>query len=460
MKSVSTITKRLIYYSLIILALAAAGVGSASAILFRGAEIYPSVFIGEIDVGRLTKDDAALKVNEYFNARKGTPLVILSVEGQLWPIYAADIDAQYFAPDMIDKAFLVAREGHPLQRIRERYLVMQQKKTIPFQINYDLEKLSALIRKISDHYHQPPINASMQRINGHFATRDHQLGRNLPADSVVHALNDAIRQEWGSTVALNVEITIPHILTDDITMIAKEWTSYNTEFNNKDLNRTENITIAASSVNGTILKPGDVFSFNNIVGLRSKDKGYKDAPAYIQGKLVMDVGGGVCQVTSTLYNSTLLANLEIIERSSHFRPPGYVPIGMDATVADNALDFSFKNNSASAIYIECEVYGNQLGVRIFGADIKQRPDVQILTTGQEIFDAKTIIKQDAELPLGQQVIEQEEQKGYKVTTIRVVSQDNRELRREVLSQDEFVPVDKIIRVGTKIASTKPGIQSK
>jgi vancomycin resistance protein YoaR len=451
--AINITVKHIIFYSLLILALAAAGVGSASAILFRGAEIYPAVFIGDIDVGRLTKQAAIARVNEYFEARKGTPLVILSIEGQEWPLYATEIDAQYDVPEMVEQAFHVAREGYSFQRIRERYLVMQQRKTIPLKAQYSQWKLDAFVQRFTQHYTQMAVDASIQYHNGHLSINEHKPGRELSAERVLVSLNDAMQNEWGRKVPLSVDVTVPHILTSDIASISKEWTSYTTEFNSGDFNRTVNIILAAQAINGTILKPDDIFSFNKIVGLRAREKGYRDAPAYIHGKLVMDAGGGVCQVTSTLYNSVLLANLEIIERSSHFRPPGYVPLGQDATVADNFLDFRFKNNSASTLYIQSEVLENRLVVRIFGADVKQLPNIQILTMDHEVLEANTIIKQDPELPLGQKLIEQEYQKGYRVTTVRVVSYNGKETKREILSQDEFSPVDKIIKVGTKVTGT-------
>jgi len=451
--SINITVKHIIYYSLLILALAAAGVGSASTILFSGTEIYPSVFIGDIDVGLLTKQAAIAKVNECFEAKKETPLVILSIEGQEWPLYAAEIDAQYDVTGMVEEAFHVAREGFPFQRIRERYLVMQQRKTIPLKVQYNQVKLNAFVHELTQHYTHMAVDASIHYNNGHLNINEHKLGHELSAERVLAALIKAMQNEWGSMVQLNVDVTEPHILTSDLISITKEWTSYTTEFNARDFNRTANIILASQAINGTILKPDEVFSFNNTVGLRVREKGYRDAPAYIQGKLVMDAGGGVCQVTSTLYNSVLLANLEIIERTSHFRPPGYVPLGQDATVADNALDFRFKNNSASTLYIQSEVLENRLLVRIFGADDKQLPNIQILNIDHETIEANTIIKQDPELPLGQQLIEQEDQKGYRVTTVRVISNEGKETIREILSQDEFTPVDKIIKVGTKVTST-------
>lgn len=456
MLSVNTHFKPIIYCSLLIMALAAAVVGSANAFLFGGTEIYPSVFIGDVDVGRLSKNAAIARVNEMLQINREMPLVILSIEGQEWPLYTEDIDAYYATDEMVATAFQVAREGSPVQLIRERYLVMQQGKTIPLKVQYSQMKLEAFVERLAQNYAQAAVDASLEYDDGYLTVNEHQMGRALSVKHLVEALNDALLT-GEQKISMSVGVAVPRILTSDIAAITEEWTSYFTEFNPQDVNRTGNIILAAQAINGTILKPGEVFSFNRIVGLRAREKGYTDALAYIQGKLVMDAGGGVCQVTSTLYNTVLLANLEIVERSSHFRPPSYVPLGLDATIADNTLDFCFKNTSDSVLYIQSEVIENRLWVRIFGENIKNRPVIEILTVDKEVFEPKTIINQDPELPLGQQLIEQEDEKGYRVTTIRVISQDGVEMKRETLSEDDFVPVDKIVRLGTKVTGSTPTV---
>lgn len=452
MLAIKPTMKRIIYGNLIILTLAAASISTASAILFRGSEIYPSVTVGEIDVGLLDKNQAYEKMQSYLEAKKGVPMVILSVDGEEWPLFAADIDAQYDISYLVNCAYSVAREGHPLQRMRERYAVMQYGKTVPLQMQYDVHKLNMFADKIVAKYNRQPVNASLVLTNEQISITEHQQGRMIKKEELINLIIQSVHTGLGRVVKVPVEILTPEIAASDLQSISQEWTSYITEFDPASLNRTENIILASRAINGTILKPNDVFSFNQIVGPRATEKGYKDAPVFIQGRLVLDAGGGVCQVSSTLFNAVLLANLEIIERSSHFRPPLYVPLGLDATVADNALDFRFKNNTGSYLFIISEVNGNHIRVRLFGEELKERLDVNIMTTDKEVLDGQIIVRQDPEMPLGQQVVEQQEQKGYRVTTLRIVSQYGKEIKREVISQDEFTPVAKIIRVGTKVVN--------
>ena len=177
--------------------------------------------------------------------------------------------------------------------------------------------------------------------------------------------------------------------------------------------------------------------------------GYKEAPVLVDGKLLLDWGGGVCQVSTTLYNTALLADMKIEERSSHFQPPGYVPLGQDATVADNLLDFKFKNSSPYNIYIISEVFNNHITVSIFGKQIPNAAKIHIETASKSL-GYNTIIKQDNSLALGKKIIQSSGQEGFDVQTYRVKTINGQEISRENLSSDEFQPDDRIIRIGTKL----------
>jgi vancomycin resistance protein YoaR len=250
------------------------------------------------------------------------------------------------------------------------------------------------------------------------------------------------------TLPLSAQEVTPNIISSDLKQINGVLSSYTTQFNPDDYNRTENIELAAKSINGVLLKSGDLFSFNNLVGHRISENGYKIAPVFIDGKLVPDWGGGVCQVSSTLYNAALLADMAIVERTSHYHPPGYVPLGLDATVADNQLDFKFKNSLSNNIYIVSKITGDELTVYIFGKQGENVPEIRILTTDKKVLEPNTIIKQDPRLEAGREIVDDIGQKGFQVTTYRAKYENGKELSRELISYDEFPSEDRIVRVGT------------
>ena len=127
--------------------------------------------------------------------------------------------------------------------------------------------------------------------------------------------------------------------------------TFSTKYAASNKNRTTNLILASNKINGTVLMPGEVFSYNKVVGKRTIAAGYKEAPIYVSGRVEDGLGGGICQITSTLYNAVVFANLEIVERSNHQFVPSYVGASRDATVVYGALDFKFKNNTDYTIII-------------------------------------------------------------------------------------------------------------
>ena len=152
---------------------------------------------------------------------------------------------------------------------------------------------------------------------------------------------------------------------------------FSTRYAASNRNRTTNLIIASNKINGTVLMPGEIFSYNKIVGERTIAAGYKEAPIYVEGKVQDGLGGGICQIATTLYNAALFANLEIVERSNHQFVPSYANASRDATVVYGAIDFKFKNNREYPIKIVCSVTNGIANFKIFGLKTENDYNVQI-----------------------------------------------------------------------------------
>ena len=169
--------------------------------------------------------------------------------------------------------------------------------------------------------------------------------------------------------------------------------NFSTYYSASNVNRTTNLRLAANKINGTVLMPGETFSYNKVVGARTIAAGYKEAPIYVSGEVVDGLGGGICQITSTLYNAVILANLDIVERTNHQFVPSYVKASRDATVVYGALDFKFKNNRNYPIKINCSVSGGVASFQIFG--LKQDNDYQVEISSYETGRTATAIYSEA-----------------------------------------------------------------
>ena len=232
----------------------------------------------------------------------------------------------------------------------------------------------------------------------------------------------------------------------------RELGSYSTHFALGD--RGSNIALATSHINGTLLAPGQIFSYNKVVGPRIESAGFRDAPVIVKGELVPGVGGGICQVSSTLYNAVLLSDLKIVSRSHHAFPVHYLPAGRDATVVDGAIDFQFQNNTPTPIYIAASSGGGHLSFRILG---KKTPGktVAIELANHEILPTpppKTA--RDPSLYVGVRRFKDRGHRGHRVTVYRVVKVNDALVKRELISHDHYRAFAPLVLAGTKPRKVK------
>lgn len=223
--------------------------------------------------------------------------------------------------------------------------------------------------------------------------------------------------------------------------------SYSTVFDPKIEQRAHNIRLASGRISGVMVRPGAEFSFNEVVGPRTRELGFMEAPEIVGEEFRPGIGGGVCQVSSTLYNAALLANLEITARQNHSRLTGYVPPGRDATVYYGAQDLRFRNNTVAPILLLSEVSGSRLTVSVFG----HKPDdqeVRIVTSQLVPLEPRVREIPDEQIPQGERLVEQQSSRGCEVTTERLVIRDGAVIRKEVISRDRYKPQDMVVRVGT------------
>lgn len=253
----------------------------------------------------------------------------------------------------------------------------------------------------------------------------------------------------GETVRLALTITRPKVSVYDIEellfqdLLAEKVTS----MKSSSSNRITNITLAAAAVNGTVLEPGDEFSYNGVVGQRTVEKGYKPAGAYVGGRHADEVGGGICQLSSTIYFCTLIVDLEITERTNHGYTVAYLPLGLDATVNWPNLDLKFKNNRLFPIKLVCWVENKELHVQIWGTkenDLR----IELESNTIETIPYKTIEKEDPSLAPGERKTENSGQTGYVSEAYKVVyDAEGNVLSRTLISRDTYRAMNKVVLVG-------------
>ena len=225
--------------------------------------------------------------------------------------------------------------------------------------------------------------------------------------------------------------------------------TFSTNYNAGDTNRTTNLKLSAGKINGTVLLPGDEFSYNKIVGERTIQAGYKMAATFSGGKVVDGLGGGICQISSTLYDAVVMANLDVTVRRNHQFVTSYLPGGKDATVVWGSQDFKFVNSRKYPVRITATVSGGVATVQVWGVKEEVEYDITIETKKTATIPYTTQYVKDSTLPKGTQKVVQNGNNGSKYEAYKVMRLNGEVVSRTLLSKDTYNAKNKIVKIGTK-----------
>ena len=297
-------------------------------------------------------------------------------------------------------------------------------------------------------------DARVEKADGQTKVIPHKVG--VEADETVIEGN---LSKGEKNFSVPLKLVKPKVYTDDLgddtfpTLLYK----FSTSYNEGDVGRSTNVKIATDKINGQILNTGDIFSFNKVVGQRSYENGFKDANVYMADQVVKDVGGGICQVSSTLYAAVLYTDLKIVERRNHNFTVAYAKPGVDATVSYGSIDFKFQNNRTAPIKIKASATGGQMTVSIFGTKENDNiVEIETSTLGTTARGTKYIYISD--LAQGKERVTQSGSDGYRVQTNKIVKDGNgKVIRTDNLGISNYVPLVKIVETGdvTKVGGEKP-----
>lgn len=225
--------------------------------------------------------------------------------------------------------------------------------------------------------------------------------------------------------------------------------TFSTNYNAGDTNRTTNLKLSAGKINGTVLLPGDEFSYNKVVGERTIEAGYKMAATFSGGKVVDGLGGGICQISSTLYDAVVMANLDVTVRRNHQFVTSYLPGGKDATVVWGSQDFKFVNSRKYPVRITATVSGGVATVQVWGVKEEVEYDITIETKKTATIPYTTQYVKDSTLPKGTQKVVQNGNNGSKYEAYKVMRLNGEVVSRTLLSKDTYNAKNKIVKIGTK-----------
>ena len=353
--------------------------------------IAKNIFIEGIDVSNLTKEEAINYVNE--NVILGE--LQLNYNGETNVISPDEIDLKYNTSEVVDEAYHYTKTDSYFENVKRFFDLNKNSKNLEIKSLYNENKLSEKIQNISDSINVDMKNAKVYiSDSGNISTSSATIGKELDIASTKESIYDAIKNKDYKSIDLKVNIKEPKISTEAVKSVNTLLAEFSTKFSTKDSNRVTNVVLSAKATSDVLLMPGEEFSYNNLTGKRTTSNGYKDAPVIINGKLEQDVGGGVCQVSSTLFNSVLYSGLDVTSRRNHSLKSSYVSIGRDAMVSDGGSDFRFKNPYSHPVYIKNTVSNGVITSKIYG-NISDKKNISIKVepyTTEGLDAAKTYIE--------------------------------------------------------------------
>ncbi|HDX9669602.1 TPA: VanW family protein [Bacillus cereus] len=307
-----------------------------------------------------------------------------------------DLGMNYKEKDIVDKIFK-EQEGNAINRYKMRKQAENGELKRDYKLTPQLNT-TAYESFMKDKYNETlknPVNAELSVEGSTVNISQSQNGEKIDKGKLTDLTKQAITSGT-SDVTLPVTLLKPERSTEDIQKmgIKEVIAEYSTPMAGRNGNQSFNVNKSANTLSGVIVAPDETFSFNGRVGVTDAAHGYKSAAVYSQGKVIQSAGGGVCQVSSTLYSAALRADLGIVSRSNHSMPVNYLPLGQDAAVADYGPDLKFKNNTGNHIYIQAFSNGGSITTRIFGTNTGKNVEVssQVISRTNDKITAVTYKK--------------------------------------------------------------------
>ena len=410
-------------------------------------KILPGVSAFGVQLEGLKKEETREILQPIASKMINSPRILVFEDKEFIFIPHKELDAFIDLDQVIEETYAIARTGNVFKRIKDRIVVWRKGYEVPFQAEFNPQKFEDFQNKISSLINRLPRDAYVEVDRIIESWKGVKLDLEKFKEEITESLESLDEEKYIfdiPVITADPKITTQNILTE--LTINEELGTYSTSLENKEENTVYNIRLSSEVINGILVKPQEIFSFNKYVGPAEKADGYKESTIIANGIFVNGYGGGICQVSSTLYNTALLVNLPIVERYNHSvygEATKYVPLGQDAAIFYGFKDLRFKNNSDNVIVIFSKVFRDTLQISIFGRN-EDKAEVEIISKDKKVIDYQIIREKDSKLEVGQEIVFQEGVPGYQIKTYRIVKKDGEE-KIEFLSEDTYKSVTMIIK---------------
>ena len=424
----------------------------------QGAVIPDHITISGQDVSGMTEEEANQVVADYLAQYGDTEFTLVAGEKSL-VADGEDIALTAKNSDVVQRALNYGKEGNLISRYKaNKDVEAGVEKDFAISLTADINTVKTFLDENSDELNVQAVNNGLTRVDGSFQYVPGSSGVIVLTDRSAVVIADYISAEWNgenASIELITEVTEPKGTEEELAQVQDLLGSYSTDFSSSASGRKKNITTGTNKLNGTILYPGETLSVHDVVAPFTEENGYALAGAYENGTTIDSYGGGICQVSTTLYNAVMRAELEIVTRAAHSMIVSYVEPSFDAAIAGEVKDLQFKNNQETPIYIEGYTSGGKVYFNIYGKET--RPSNRTVTDQNEITSqtdpiTEYVIAED--LPVGTIKQTQSSHTGYTARLWKIVTVDGQEESRRVYNNSTYKVSNRIVSVGIASASAE------
>lgn len=412
---------------------------------FDSSKFAPGVQIGGISVQGKTLNEAVAAVDQGATALSAASITFFKDDYE-YNTKLASICLPMDSQQAVQSAW--EQEKTRGWRARIGNLTGKQKIGYPLQLNYDPAIRNSLLHDWNIKWGTPPVNAALNIDNrtGMITVTPGQPGVVVDDEATFKALPGTIDDFDNFRFPIVIKNQEPQI-TEAVLGNMGQLSSFTTNYDMSLVSRSHNLGIAVAAIDKTFVPAHTAFSFNQTLGQCTPEKGYLDAMVIVGGKFEPGLAGGICQVSSTMYNAALLAGMDILERRNHSLAVTYVPLGRDATVSSGTQDFKFMNNTDFPIYIRSSVGGGRLTISIYG-NLQYKKKIELSSIVDQTFPFTTVVEKDPTLQPGEERVDHNGQSGYVARAFRTFyNDDGTVLKTELLSRDTYDILNKLVYQG-------------
>ncbi|MFA9377571.1 MAG: VanW family protein [Lachnotalea sp.] len=428
------------------------GISSLAATETEDNTINEGVYIAGIDVSGMTAEEASAEIDSYLS-ELGSKEITLMIDTNPVQVTASELGMECTNKDIVDDAINLGKTGNIIQRYKALKDLAHESKEYDLDITFDDDAITNIINDKCLAFNVDPMDASLKRENGNFIITDGQNGIGIDVNESIKAVENALA-DWNredTSIDLAVKVVEPEVTKDDYSKVKDVLSTFTTSFTSSGTSRSANIVNGAKLINGSILLPGETFSTYKAITPFTAENGYYLAGSYLQGQVVDSFGGGICQVSTTLYNTVLRAELQVEERHNHSMIVGYVDPSADAAISESAgKDFTFVNTTEYPIYIESATGGKKITFTIYGCETRAANRTieyksETLTTTEPVGYNYVI---DNTLLFGEQKQTQAPHTGYTAKLFKYVYIDGKQTEVQEVNYSSYKAEPAYISVGT------------